>query len=330
MTHTKKYNWQSALSHLVTEPRELLELLNLSQDDLPLQLKAALSFPLKIPRRFLSRIEKGNPNDPLLLQLLPSSLELNHNAHYIVDPLSELTKNPLPGLLHKYHGRVLVTLTSSCAVHCRYCFRRHFPYQDNLPGSKGFKEIIDYIKNEKSISEIILSGGDPLTLNDHTLKKFSDQLIEIPHLKTYRIHSRVPVVLPERITPDFLTWIASLPWQVVLVIHANHAREIDEQAKAALLELKKHGVILLNQSVLLRGVNDDVDTLVALSHTLFEAGVLPYYLHLLDKVAGAAHFDIPLVQACRIHTTLANRLPGYLVPRLASEVAGLSAKKIVS
>lgn len=325
-----KHTWQDALSQLVTDPEELLALLALPRELLQPAERAALAFPLKVPRGYLARIEKGNPNDPLLRQILPLGVELDVAPEYSADPLREVDVNPVPGLLHKYHGRVLVTLTSACAVHCRYCFRRHFPYAENNPGTQGWAKIAEYIRQDETITEVILSGGDPLSVNDRLLQAFSAQLMTIPHLKRLRIHTRLPVVLPERVTPELLSWFKALPFQTIMVIHANHPREISDEVKEALRQIRGAGVTLLNQTVLLRDINDRVETLIALSEALFASGVMPYYLHVLDKVQGAQHFDMPLANALTLHAELAASLPGYLVPRLVQEEPGKPAKTTLS
>jgi EF-P beta-lysylation protein EpmB len=313
-------SWQEALSDLITNPAELL---------LAAQAAARL-FPLKVPRGFVARMEKGNPNDPLLRQVLPLGLELNEIAGYFNDPLQEREVNPISGLLHKYEGRVLVTLTSVCAIHCRYCFRRHFPYAENNPGQSGLENVFAYIGENPTINEVILSGGDPLAVSERKLKHVSDQLALIPHVTRLRIHTRLAVVLPERITSAFLEWITQLKCQLVIVIHANHPKEINADVQSALKKLRDVGVTLLNQSVLLKGINDDVATLKQLSELLFNAGVLPYYLHVLDKVQGAAHYDLDRQTAKQLHAALANSLPGYLVPKLTCEEPGAPAKTILS
>jgi EF-P beta-lysylation protein EpmB len=234
--------------------------------------------------------------------------------------------NPVPGLLHKYQGRVLLTFVGTCGINCRYCFRRHFPYGDNNPGTEGWERALNYIAHDTSIDEVILSGGDPLVANDKTLRVFSEKLNAIPHIKRLRIHSRMPIVLPERISPDFIQWISELKQKPVLVTHCNHPQEINEAVKDAMHALSKVGVVLLNQAVLLKGINDDVDTLVDLSETLFAAGIQPYYLHLLDKVQGSAHFDLAEKRAQTLHWELSQRLSGYLVPKLVYEKAGAPAK----
>jgi len=324
-----KYSWQQALSDLITDPKELLEILELDLSLLNAARAAAQIFPLKVPRGFVARMQKGNVNDPLLQQILPLKAELQAVMGYSADPLQESQINPLSGLLHKYHGRVLVTLTSACAVHCRYCFRRHFPYASNNPGRRGWDSIFAYIAKDKTITEVIISGGDPLAVSDQLLKAFCEQVTQISHVKRLRLHTRLPIVLPERITPSFLELITALTLTPIVVIHANHPLEIHASVKAVLLDLKNAGVQLLNQTVLLKGINDDLATLINLSETLFDAGVLPYYLHLLDKVAGAAHFDLADQHAYRLHQALSERLPGYLVPRLVRDEAGKPAKTVL-
>lgn len=325
-----KYLWQEALSDIITDPEELLSFLDLDVALLEEARAAARVFPLKVTRGFAARMQKGDRHDPLLLQVLPIGLELNETPGFTADPLEEINVNPVPGLLHKYHGRVLVTLTSACAVHCRYCFRRHFPYEDNNPGTNGWEKIFAYIKQHDTINEMILSGGDPLSVNDKLLKSFTDQLIQIKHVTRLRIHTRLPIVLPERITDELITWIQQVPLDVVMVVHANHPNEINDDVRHALLKLRQAGVHLLNQTVLLKRVNDDIDTLVALSETLFSAGVLPYYLHTLDKIQGAAHFDIPLQEAQALYAQMTKKLSGYLVPRLVCEEPGMPAKTLLS
>ncbi|RDI40054.1 EF-P beta-lysylation protein EpmB [Aquicella lusitana] len=326
----KKRSWQEALSDLVTDPKELLTLLELHPDWLDAAYAAARLFPLKTTRSFVARMQKGNPHDPLLRQILPLGIELQESEGFERDPLKEANVNPVPGLLHKYAGRVLVTLTSACAVHCRYCFRRHFPYAENNPGRAGWEKMITYITADKTISEVILSGGDPLAANDRLLKQFTDQLVGIPHIKRLRIHTRLPVVLPERITQALIEWMVQVPFDTVMVIHANHPQEISSEVKAALLSLRQAGICVLNQTVLLRAINDRAETLIALSEILFEAGVLPYYLHVLDKVQGAAHFDLERDKAFQLHAALGKALPGYLVPRLVCEEPGKASKTVLS
>lgn len=323
-----KHAWQEELSDLITDPKELIELLDLDPALLDEAIAAARIFPLKVPRSFVAQMQKGNSNDPLLKQVLPLGMELIETPGYEKDPLKEANANPVSGLLHKYHGRVLVTLTSACAVHCRYCFRRYFPYDDNNPGKRGWEKIFSYIEQDETITEVILSGGDPLAVSDKLLKMFTDELEKIPHVKRLRIHTRLPIVLPQRITAEFISWISQLRFHVVLVVHTNHPQEISEEVKLALTKLRQSNVMLLNQSVLLKDVNDEVETLAALSEILFASGVLPYYLHLLDKVQGAAHFAVSDQRIAELYAQLQQRLPGYLVPKMAYEEAGMTSKTL--
>ncbi|HTM63160.1 MAG TPA: EF-P beta-lysylation protein EpmB [Gammaproteobacteria bacterium] len=325
----KRQLWQQAMADLITDPAELIHLLNLNPSLLEAAKAAANVFPLRVPRGFAARMEKGNHMDPLLRQVLPLGVELTPQPGYSKDILRESGANPVSGLLHKYPGRVLVTLTSACAVHCRYCFRRFFPYEDNNPGRAGWEKIFDYIESDNTITEVILSGGDPLSANDHLLSEFTERLNQLPHVTRLRIHTRMPVVLPERITDEFMQWAADLTQQLVIVMHINHANEINNEVVLMLKRLSDAGITLLNQSVLLKGVNDDAQTLAALSEKLFMSGVLPYYLHTLDKVEGAAHFDLDDYTARSIHSELNKMLPGYLVPRLVRETPGESSKTLL-
>lgn len=268
----------------------------------------------------------GDPRDPLLLQVLPTAAEMEPVQGFSTDPLGETGASPRPGVLHKYAGRVLVVVSGACGVHCRYCFRRHFPYAEHGMGAEERARVVEYVAVDASIREVIFSGGDPLSVADDKLAALARKLAEIPHLKRLRIHSRLPVVLPERIDDDLLAWLTGTRLKPVMVLHANHGREIDEAVAAAVGRLREAGVTVLNQAVLLAGVNDGADALEELSDRLFDAGVLPYYLHLLDPVAGAAHFDVPEDRARGILEELAARLPGYLVPKLVREVAGAPAK----
>lgn len=326
----KRELWQDSLADLITDPGELFAILNLDHRFLSAARAAAAVFPLRVPRAFAARMERGNVNDPLLRQVLPLGIELEPAAGFTKDILRESGANPVPGLLHKYQSRVLVTLTSACAVHCRYCFRRFFPYEDNNPGRAGWAKIIKYIQADPAINEVILSGGDPLSVSDSLLLDFTDRVSTVPHIKRLRIHTRFPIMLPERITDSFMAWAASLSMQLVMIVHVNHPREINADVSAMLQRLHDAGITLLNQSVLLKGVNDDAKTLADLSEILFASGVLPYYLHTLDKVEGAAHFDVDLDTARRIHAMVNQMLPGYLVPRLVSEIPGELSKTLLS
>ena len=319
-------SWQHLLRNAITDPKDLWAALDLDPTTLPGALQASADFSLRVPRGFVSRMKKGDPKDPLLLQILPQGVETQIVPGYVADPLLEKKYNPVTGVLHKYQGRLLVTLTSVCAVNCRYCIRRHFPYDDNNPGKAGWADILNYIKKDESIKEVILSGGDPLVANDHYLRAFITELETLPQVKILRFHTRLPVVLPERVTVELCDLLEKTRLRAVIVVHVNHAQELSEDVKAVLARLRAVGVTLLNQSVLLEGINADPTSLIALSERLFECGVLPYYLHVLDKVHGAAHFDASTEKARQLHQTLRESLPGYLVPRLVREVAGTKSK----
>jgi EF-P beta-lysylation protein EpmB len=323
---TEEKNWQTALKTAVTDPKELFQLLDLDTKLLEKAYAAAKLFPLKVPRSFIARMQKRNLEDPLLRQILPLGIEENEDDGYTKDPLQEKKANPIPGLLHKYHGRVLLTLTGVCGINCRYCFRRHFPYTDNNPGTAGWNQALDYIAADHSIVEVILSGGDPLIVSDHLLAEFTRKLTQIPHIKRLRIHSRMPIVLPERITPEFIQWCHSSKLKMILVTHCNHPQELNDSVMQAMQQLVKVGVTVLNQAVLLKGINDNAETLVELSEALFASHILPYYLHTLDKVQGAAHFDVDREQAKKLHWQIMQQLPGFLVPKLACEQPGAPSK----
>ena len=313
----------------ITDPAELCALLDLDLALLEPAFAAAREFPLRVPRGYVARMRRGDPRDPLLLQVLPGAAELVPAADFTTDPVGDLASSAAPGLLHKYAGRALVVATGACAVHCRYCFRRHFPYSEQSALRQGWQPVIARLQADASIHEVILSGGDPLSLSDRRLTQLTDELQAVRHVRRLRIHTRYPVVQPERIDAGLLKWLAGVPLQKVVVIHANHANEIDEPVRRACAELATAGATLLNQSVLLAGVNDSVAALAQLSESLFAARVLPYYLHLLDKVQGAAHFDVDERRALALHRELTARLPGYLVPRLVREVVGAPAKMAV-
>lgn len=319
--------WQKILAQGFKSANELLEFLSL-----PLELgdlTAEKQFKTRVPRSFAARMRKGDAKDPLLLQVLAVQEESLVVENFNKDPLVEATANRKQGLLHKYKGRVLLTLTGSCAINCRYCFRRHFPYQDNNPGRNGWQTVLDYIRYDETISEVILSGGDPLLATDLILQDFIKQLETISHVRTLRFHTRVPVVLPERITNQFLAMLEATKLRKVVVLHCNHAQELNNQVREACAALIKAGCHLLNQAVLLKAVNDNAKVLADLSEALFDCGVLPYYLHVLDKVAGAAHFDLSEESARAIHKQLQSLLPGYLVPRLVREEAGQGHKTLL-
>ncbi len=320
--------WQSELANAVRSTEELLQLLGIEAGPAIIAPRVD-GFPLRVPRGFVRRMQAGNAQDPLLLQVLPVLAETATAAGYQQDPLAETSAMPVPGLLHKYRGRALLTVTGACAVHCRYCFRRHFPYHDANPAGDQWVNAVRYLDAHTDIHELILSGGDPLSLTDRRLAQLSRQLDKIAHLHTLRIHTRTPVVLPERVDSGLLEWIANRPQRVVMVIHCNHPNEIDDHVMIAMRQLAQADVTLLNQSVLLKAVNDDTDTLVRLSERLFAAGVLPYYLHQLDRVQGAAHFEVDDLRARSLHADMRSRLPGYLVPRLVREEPGATGKTLL-
>jgi EF-P beta-lysylation protein EpmB len=285
-----------------------------------------------VPRGFIERMRHGDPHDPLLRQVLPLDDEDRIVPGFGLDAVGDTAARAASGVIRKYRGRALLVATGSCAIHCRYCFRRHFPYAEETAAAGGWSDAIALIATDASIDEVILSGGDPLSLATSKLAELTDALAMVPHIKRLRIHTRLPTVLPERVDAALLTWLRALPWPITVVVHVNHANEFDARVDAALASLRdagaaSKGIVLLNQAVLLRGVNDTVDALADLSERSFAAGVLPYYLHQLDRVAGTAHFEVDEGKARSLHAALAARLSGYLVPRLVREVAGDPGKR---
>lgn len=319
--------WQQLWREAVRDPRELLDLLGLDPTALNLSEAAARQFALRVPRGFVARMRHGDPHDPLLRQVLPLDAEMQPMPGFELDAVGDAAARAGNGVIRKYRGRALLVSTGSCAINCRYCFRRHFPYAQETAAAGGWAEAVELIRADPDIDEVILSGGDPWSLATPKLGELTDALARVPHLKRLRIHTRLPVVLPERVDDALVDWLATLPWPVAVVLHANHANEFDADVDAAVARLRGTGASVLNQAVLLRGVNDSVDALAALSERGFAAGVLPYYLHQLDRVQGAAHFEISDERALQLHAGLAARLSGYLVPRLVREVAGDSGKR---
>ena len=322
-------NWQQQLSEAFTTIEDLCGYLKLSPGDLPISPTARKHFALRVPLSFAASMEKGNPNDPLLRQVLPIEDELIEYPGFSNDPVGDIQSVVQPGILHKYHGRVLLINTGSCAINCRYCFRRNFPYNDLQLSKQQESGAIDYIKSDLTINEVILSGGDPLLLSDARLGNLIEQLEAIEHIKRIRIHSRLPIVLPARVTDGFTNILANCSKQLILVVHANHANEINERVITACKLLKNNGIILLNQSVLLKGVNDSAAILCELSEHLFTNGIIPYYLHLLDKANGTGHFEVSECAAKLLIEQVQNTLPGYLVPKLVKEQAGYKSKQYV-
>ena len=317
--------WQTALAQAISSVEDLLDLLQIDPGMRP-EPRINGNFPLRVPHSFAARMQTGNINDPLLRQVLPVPVENENSPGYLPDPLVEQRAMTTPGLLHKYHGRALLTVTGACAIHCRYCFRRHFPYSNANPLAAHRDEALTYLRSHGEISEVILSGGDPLVLPDSRLRELAAQLAAIPHITTLRLHTRLPIVLPERVDNQLLDWLGNHPGRTVMVIHCNHPNEISTGVVSAMRKLSRAGVTLLNQSVLLKDINDKVETLAELNESLFDAGVLPYYLHQLDRVQGAAHFEVSDTRASGLMQQLHAALPGYLVPRLVREIPGLPGK----
>ncbi|MGZ5576069.1 MAG: EF-P beta-lysylation protein EpmB, partial [Methylobacter sp.] len=322
-------NWQQQLAEAFNNIGDLCRYLNLSPNDLPISIAAAENFPLRVPLNFAACIEKGNAHDPLLRQVLPMSEELLDYPGYSNDPVGDLAAATQVGVLHKYHGRVLFINTGSCAINCRYCFRRNFPYTDLQLSKQQEDAAIKSIQNDTSISEVILSGGDPLLLSDSRLARLIRQLDGIDHLKRIRIHSRLPIVLPARITAEFINTLTQSPKQIIIVVHCNHANEINDRVIAACNSLKNNGITLFNQSVLLKGVNDNAEVLCELSEQLFSHGIIPYYLHLLDKATGTGHFEVSETEALTLMQQVQAALPGYLAPKLVKEQAGATSKQTI-
>lgn len=325
-----KDEWIFELANVVTDIKKLYRCLNLDPEAISLpMLQARKQFPLRVPMAFINRMKKGDSQDPLLLQVLCDEKELINVAGFSEDPLEE-QNNTIPGLLHKYHNRALLMTKTACAINCRYCFRRHFPYHNNQGTKKNLGAALAYIASHPELDEIILSGGDPLMAKDHEMAFLITELEKIAHIKRLRIHSRLAVVIPNRITSELCRLFAKTRLQIVLVTHINHPNEIDDNVTNAIKCLKEHQVTVLNQSVLLKKVNDDADVLACLSNKLFSIGILPYYIHLLDKVQGAAHFLVDDDNAKQIMRQLAKNVSGYLVPKLAREIGGEKSKRVIA
>lgn len=322
-------DWQQVLAAAVRDPALLLRRLQLEDSRLAGRIASVRQFPLLVPEPFLAKMRPGDEQDPLLRQVLPVQDELDEAAGFSLDPLGELQSNVRPGLIHKYQGRVLLLAATGCAINCRYCFRRHFPYADNRLGSRQWQQALEYVASDHSISEVILSGGDPLLLNDDSMARLVAQIEAIAHVRRLRIHSRLPVVIPQRLTAQLQACLQHSRLQCSLVLHVNHPHELGPEHMAPLAALRSAGVCLLNQSVLLAGVNDDAAILCQLSEQLFDYGVLPYYLHQLDLVQGAQHFAVERGRALQLHQQMHALLPGYLLPRLVQEIAGEPGKTLL-
>ncbi|MCA9062425.1 MAG: EF-P beta-lysylation protein EpmB [Planctomycetaceae bacterium] len=315
--------WQKDLAAAFRNVEELFRFL-----ELPPQTGAAgiTSFPLLVPRSYAARMEHRNPSDPLLLQVLPQAAEQQTTPGFVADPVGDADAVRAPGLLQKYHGRALLVTTGACAVHCRYCFRREFPYHESPRTLEQWQPTLETIRNDVELTEVILSGGDPLLLSDDRLTILVRELDQIPHLERIRLHTRLPVVLPSRVTPSLLQLPETLRCQPVIVIHANHANELSGDCETAIRQLVRSGFPVLNQAVLLRGINDSVSALESLCRQLVRMGVMPYYLHQLDRVAGTSHFEVPVEEGRILIEQLTKRLPGYAVPRYVRETAGQPGK----
>ncbi|MEN5394505.1 EF-P beta-lysylation protein EpmB [Stenotrophomonas sp. TWI377] len=321
--------WQQRWREAIRDPRELLRQLGLDPAELGVSDEAADQFAVRVPQGFAARMRHGDRHDPLLRQVLPITDELKVVPGFSLDAVGDGAAKKATGVIQKYRGRALLVTTGSCAINCRYCFRRHFDYGTENAAREGWRDAVDAIAQDPDIDEVILSGGDPLSLATHKLVELTQALTQIPHLRRLRIHSRLPVVLPERVDDALVQWIGSLPWPVAFVIHANHANEFDASVDAAMARLREAGATLLNQAVLLRGVNDSIEALQALSERSFAAGVLPYYLYQVDRVEGVAHFEVADDTAKDLHAQLTARLSGYLVPKLVREISGDSSKRPV-
>ena len=319
-------DWQAQARAARLTTAALLDYVGLTAADFPAGVIDDPAFPLSVPPHYLAQIRRGDPNDPLLIQVLARGEEAWPQPGRLTDPLAEADYRAAPGVLRKYRSRALLIASGACAIHCRYCFRRHYDYGAAMLPRSGETEALAVIAGDPAIEEVILSGGDPLSLSDARLAALVTAIEAIPHVITLRLHSRTLVAIPDRVTPALLGLIRASRLNMVIVIHSNHEREISPAVAAAMRLLRAAGVTLLNQSVLLARVNDDAAILAALSRRLFAAGVLPYYLHLADPVAGAAHFDVDTVRAAGIDAELRGLLPGYLVPRIVREVPGKTAK----
>jgi len=325
ITENLQISWQKELANVVTDPKQLLHLLNIDVNDYQQHFKARQLFPVRVPHPFIRQMKPGDFNDPLLKQVMPLSAEFVATDGFNNDPLKEHDTVAM-GLLHKYRHRVLMIVKSGCAINCRYCFRRHFPYQDNSPNKQHWQAALNYISEHTEINEVIFSGGDPLMANDEHLAWLVKQLENIPHLQRLRFHTRLPIVIPQRITSNFVDLLKNTRLKPTIVLHVNHANELSEPLKIALEPLRIARIPLFNQSVLLKGINDNVDVLSKLSENLFDLGIQPYYLHLLDHVQGAAHFDINEQSAIKLYKKLMTRLSGFLLPKLVREIAGEANK----
>lgn len=319
-------SWQEQLAQAIRQPNELLDYVGLKADSIGYSQKSIEQFPVRVPHAFADRIQRNNPDDPILRQVFPYIDEENQHEGYVNDPLAESNVQPVQGLLQKYNSRVLSITTGACAIHCRYCFRRHFPYQESSTNGVHLKQSLDYIQSDKSIKEVILSGGDPLTLSDRRLIEFCKSLSQIDHVKRIRFHTRIPVVLPARLSTELINALSKMGKTLIFVLHINHANEIDSAVIDNIKLLQQFNIMILNQSVLLKGINDTTESLITLSERLVEHQVTPYYLHLLDPVSGAAHFNVDEQYGQYLIKQMQQTVSGYLVPKLVREEVGKTGK----
>jgi EF-P beta-lysylation protein EpmB len=322
-------DWLTSLRQGVSQPLELLERLELTPDDFEDPIDFASPFRMRVPLGFIDRMTKGDPNDPLLRQILPVQSERQNREGYTADPVGEVGSANGLKVLHKYRGRVLLIVASACPIHCRYCFRREFPYGQFILGKRNLDEVIRYIQDDLSITEVILSGGDPLSISNADLESLNRLLADIAHVRRLRVHTRFPIVLPERVDSGLVKALTATRLQPTVVLHANHPQEIDASVRAATNLLWREGILLLSQGVMLRGINDDPSVVAELCEALFAAHILPYYMHLMDPIQGGHRFDVPVERAKEVMREVAQLLPGYLVPRLAREVHGYGAKEVL-
>lgn len=323
-------SWRDELRLAVRDAAQLVAVLELPPELIEPARAAAQSFPVFAPWPYIGRMAKGDASDPLLRQVLPLGEELAEQPGFVIDPVGDDAAKVSAGLLQKYGGRALLVTTGACAVHCRYCFRRHFPYFESPRSPDEWQPAIDRIAADPTIDEVLLSGGDPLTLVDSHLAELAERIAAIPHVKRLRIHTRLPIVIPQRVTAELIDWLRGTRLAPIVVVHANHAQEIDDPTATALARLVDSGIPVLNQAVLLRGVNDEAETLIGLSRRLVDLRVMPYYLHQLDRVAGAAHFEVPISRGLELVNQMRRFLPGYAVPRYVQEAPGESHKRVLS
>ncbi|MEM7558110.1 MAG: EF-P beta-lysylation protein EpmB [Planctomycetota bacterium] len=289
--------------------------------------QAESDFPIMVPREYAQRMEPGDPRGPLLLQVLSQSAELADSGE--LDPVGELPAERHKGLLQKYDHRVLLILSGACAVHCRYCFRRNYPYDDAAKGRAEWQEWLELLAADSTIEDVIFSGGDPLSIGDDRLAWFVGEVSKISHIRRLRFHTRLPVVIPSRVTSEFTSLLDFVGQAVYVVLHINHAQELDDSVWDAIRRLQRAGVQVLNQAVLLRGINDNFEALRELCVQLADRQVLPYYLHQLDPVRGGMHFQVPDAEAIELVDALRGNLPGYAVPRLVRELSGEASKTLI-